>query len=267
VQEQALYWVDCLTRELFRWVQATKELTQWPLTGIPGSFAFCADGRLLFAYRNGLTFFDPATGQFSAIPVDKVDFSVERFNDGKCDARGRFWVGTMDKELKRTVGSLYRVDAGVGFCRMDDSFLTLSNGITWSPDGSTMYLCDSRPGKILRYDYDLESGTIKNRQVFIDYTERVGRPDGCTTDAEGGIWVAEFDAGQIARFDPNGHCERVIELPVSRPTSVAFGGNNLDMLFITSMRHGVDIAEEPSAGDVFVADPGVNGMAPTPFVL
>lgn len=263
--EQALYWVDCLGRELFRWREATGEVTRWPLAGAPGSFAFGADGRILIAYRNGLVFLDPATGATAPIAVDGVDFATERFNDGKCDTHGRFWVGTMDRELRRPVGSLYRIGSDLVVRRIDASFLTLSNGIAWSPDGKVMYLCDSRPGRILRYDFDPASGDVGNRQVFVDYTDRKGRPDGCAVDVEGGLWVAEFDGGQVVRYDPAGRCDRRIEMPVARPTSVAFGGASLDALFITSMRQGVDVAEQPAAGDVFVAYPGIGGIAAASF--
>lgn len=265
VAEQALYWIDCLGRELLRWRESTGEVTRWPLAGAPGSFVFGTDGRILIAYRNGLAFLDPETGATVPIAVDGVDFATERFNDGKCDAHGRFWVGTMDRELQRPLGSLYRIDPDLVVRRIDNSFLTLSNGIAWSPDGKVMYLCDSRPGRILRYDFDPDSGEVGNRQVFVDYSNRTGRPDGCAVDVEGGLWVADFDGSQVVRYDPAGRCDHRIEMPVARPTSVAFGGASLDALFITSMRHGVDLAEQPAAGNVFVAYPGIGGIAATSF--
>jgi len=265
--EGALYWVDCISRELLRHVPGTEELMRWSLRDAPGSFAFCQDGRILLAHRRGLAFFDPATGLETPLTAKGVDFAVERFNDGKCDAHGRFWVGSMDRQLKRPIGSLYRFDRRLNLERVDSAFMTLSNGIAWSPDGRVMYVCDSRPGAVLSYDFEPQSGTVSNRRVFIDYIGRPGRPDGCTVDAEGGLWVAEFDGSRVSRHDPDGKCEREILLPVTRPTSVAFGGTQLTTLFITSMRNGLDLLSQPLAGGLFAIDPGVKGMSSPLFSI
>lgn len=264
-EEGALYWVDCVRRELLRNVAGERDIKRWGLQRQPGSFAFCAASQLLLASRTGIGIFDLATGQESNIEAGQFDASKERFNDGKCDARGRFWTGTMDRTLSKPVGSLYCVDSDLRVGRVDAEFLTLSNGIAWSPDSSTMYLCDSRPGAVLRYDFDLDSGTVSGRRVFIDFAAQPGRPDGCTVDAEGGLWVAEIGAGRVARYDPSGRLERVVALPVSRPTSVAFGGDRLDTLYITSMVHGPTREQEPLAGALFVADAGVRGLASAQF--
>lgn len=262
----ALYWVDCLARELLRATPTGRAIERWPLTGQPGCIVPRSDGRLLVAYRNGLGLFDPATGESSALTVCGVDFSRERFNDGKCDPRGRFWVGTMDRELRQPVAAVYRLEPGsdagnAGFERSAISGLTLSNGIAWSPDGSTMYVCDSRPGALLRYDYDPGSAAPSGRRVLVDFAQGPGRPDGCAMDAEGGLWVAEFNAGRVGRYDERGRLDGIVELPVSRPTSVAFGGEAMQTLYITSMREGTDPAREPLAGCVFAVEPGVRGLA------
>jgi sugar lactone lactonase YvrE len=265
--EGALYWVDCVRRELLRNVPGEPEIKRWSLQRQPGSFAFCATSRLLLASRTGLGIFDLATGRESNIEAGQFDASKERFNDGKCDARGRFWTGTMDRALSQPVGSLYCVGSELTVSRVDAKFLTLSNGMAWSPDSSAMYLCDSRPGAVLRYDFDLDSGTLSNRRVFIDFSGQPGRPDGCTVDIEGGLWVAEIGAGRVARYDPSGRLERAVTLPISHPTSVAFGGARLDTLYITSMVHGSAQEQEPLAGALFVADPGVSGFPASQFSL
>jgi sugar lactone lactonase YvrE len=259
-EEGALYWVDCVRRELLRNVPGEPDFKRWGLQRQPGSFAFCTDSRLLLASRTGMGIFDLATGLESDIKTGQFDPSKERFNDGKCDARGRFWTGTMDRALSQPVGSLYCVDPDLAVRRVDSEFMTLSNGIAWSPDSSTMYLCDSRPGAVWRYDFDLDHGTVRNRRVFIDFSGQAGRPDGCAMDSEGGLWVAEIGAGRVARYDPSGQLERIVTVPVSRPTSVAFGGVRLDTLYITSMVHQPTREQEPLAGALFVADPGVNGF-------
>jgi len=263
--EQALYWLDCMSRELLRHVPGQEDVRRWALRGTPGSFAFCSDVKLLIAYRNGLAFLDPASGDETPVAAPGPDFSLERFNDGKCDSRGRFWVGTMDRELKTTVGSLYRIGPDLRPHRADLGAFTLSNGIAWSPDERVLYACDSRPGRILAYAFDAEGGTLGERRVFIDYAGRSGRPDGCTIDAEGGLWVAEYDGARVSRYDPDGRCQQMIPLPVPRPTSVTFGGPDLATLFITSMRHGVDTQAHPQAGGVFAVEPGVRGLPASAF--
>jgi len=262
----ALYWVDCLARELLRATPTGRVIERWPLSGQPGCVVPRHDGRLLIAYRNGLGLFDPVTAELSSLTVSGVDFARERFNDGKCDPEGRFWVGTMDRELRNPVATVYRLkpgsDAGrAEFERSAIGGLTLSNGIAWSPDGRAMYVCDSRPGALLRFDYDPCAGKPSGRRVLVDFADSPGRPDGCAMDAEGGLWVAEFNAGRVGRYDVQGRLDVVIDLPVSRPTSVAFGGSALQTLFITSMREGTDPAREPLAGCVFAAEPGVRGLA------
>jgi sugar lactone lactonase YvrE len=172
----------------------------------------------------------------------------------------------MDRELQNPVGAVYRLkdDSAKDGAEMERSTidnLTLSNGIAWSPDGRAMYVCDSRPGAVLRYEYEPKTGLPSGRRVLIDYAQGPGRPDGCTTDIEGGLWVAEFGAGRVSRYDVEGRLERVVELPVSRPTSVAFGGETMQTLFITTMREGTDATSEALAGCVFVADPDVRGLA------
>ncbi|WP_295518830.1 SMP-30/gluconolactonase/LRE family protein [Limnohabitans sp. Rim8] len=265
--EQALYWLDCMSRELLRHVPGQEVVQRWTLRGTPGSFAFCSDGTLLIVYRNGLAFLDLATGSETPIAARGPDFGLERFNDGKCDSRGRFWVGTMDRELKATVGSLYRIGSDLLPYCADRGAFTLSNGIAWSPDECVLYACDSRPGRIFAYAFEPETGTLGERRVFIDYAGRSGRPDGCTIDAEGGLWVAEYDGARVSRYDSDGRCRQVIPLPIPRPTSVTFGGPGLATLFITSMRHGVDTQAHPDAGGVFAVKPGVCGLPASTFVL
>lgn len=260
-----LYWVDCLSRELLRAAPAGSGIERWPLPGLPGCIVARREGGLLIGYRNGLGRFDPATGAQTKLDCSGIDFARERLNDGKCDPEGRFWVGTMDRELRRPVAAVYRLQPGLhgdglALERSAIQGLTLSNGLAWSPDGSSMYVCDSRPGAVLRYDYDLHTGRPEGRQLLVDYAGGHARPDGCAMDAEGGLWVAEFGAGRVSRYDARGRLDARVELPVSRPTSVTFGGDSMQTLFITSMREGTDALREPLAGCVFAARPGVRGL-------
>ncbi len=233
----------------------------------PGSVALRASGGLLLANRQGLAFFDPATSTLEDAGAPGIDFAREVFNDGKCDSRGRFWVGTMHRDVTEPVGALYRVDTDLHITRMADG-ITLSNGIAWSPDERVLYHCDSRPGRVWAYDYDIGTGGIANRRLHIDFAGREGRPDGCTVDGEGGLWIAEIGAGQVTRFDPAGRETLAVPLPVSKPTSVTFGGPGLRTLFVTSMRYGLSeeaLMREPLAGGVFAVDAGIGGLPAAQF--
>jgi L-arabinonolactonase len=228
------------------------------LPEIPGSIALREDGGLLVAYRRRLAVRDHAGTETDIALPESWDRARERFNDGACDPGGRFWVGTMDRQLQDTVGALYRVDPDLTVHRIDAGF-GLSNGIAWSPDGSTMYFCDSRPAVIYAYDFDVATGQAENRRVLVEFTPAMGMPDGCATDAGGYLWVAAPDAGQLMRFDAAGRLERKVDTQAAKPTSVAFGGSDLRTLFVTSMvpRDG---AAGPADGGLFAMQAPAGGV-------
>lgn len=265
-EDAALWSFDVIERKIFRHCTTTGVTHIYDSPGIPASMARRAAGDFLIAYRNGLAVLAPASGREERIEV-AVDFSRERFNDGRCDRRGRFFVGTMDKGVNRPVGGLWRLDPDRSLTRLADG-MTLSNGIAWSPDDRTLYHCDSRPGLVYAYDYDIETGAVANRRLHIDMSDGRGHPDGCTMDAEGCLWIAEVGASAVGRYDPSGRRMGGISLPASRITSVIFGGAALDRLYITSMYFKLtpeQQAAEPLAGRIFVADPGVRGLPEVPF--
>lgn len=258
VRERRLYWVDCIGRTLFGLDPVSMQRRDWRLSGNPGSLALRADGSLLIAFRTGLALFDPESGTETPLSNGPVDFATERFNDGKVDRKGRFWAGTLARNFTDPVGSLWRLGPDRRPVRMDQGFVA-SNGIAWSPANDRMYFCDSRPGTVYVYDFDLEAGTVSDRRVFLDMTTLAGRPDGCTVDAEGHLWVAEVDGGRVGRYAPDGRLDTALELPVKRPSSVAFGGADLDTLFVTSIRRD-SLEDEPLGGALFWARPGVRGL-------
>lgn len=212
-------------------------------------------------FRKGI-----ATMQSPDSPVEWMDLPSDlhpdgRFNDGKCDALGRFWVGTMDKNVTEPIGELYRFDLQLKPTKMDNGF-TISNGISWSPDNKTMYFADSPARKIYAYDFDLAQGAIANRRVFAAFDETPGRPDGCTVDSEGFIWSARVRGGRIDRYDPAGKIERSIVMPVSRPTSLVFGGPSMETLFVTTSTLTLtteDLTKQPYAGAIFAIETGIKG--------
>jgi sugar lactone lactonase YvrE len=178
-------------------------------------------------------------------------------------------MGTMhvDMSLNRAAGALYRLDHR-GLQQQLDR-LIVPNGLAWSPDGRTMYLSDSHPTvqTVWAFDYDVQEGRPTNRRVFIDMNRYPGRPDGAAVDADGCYWICGNDAGMVHRFTPEGRLDRSIELPVRKPAMCAFGGSNLDTLFVTSIRpdHPSVATEQPLAGSVFSFNPGVKGIAEQSF--
>jgi sugar lactone lactonase YvrE len=166
----------------------------------------------------------------------------------------------LDMAAGARVGALYRYDGQLQE-RLDD--LIVPNGLAFSPDGRIMYLSDSHPTvqAVWAFDYDTDSGTPHNRRLFIDMTRHPGRPDGAAVDVDGCYWICGNDAGLVHRFTPDGRLDRSLAVPVQKPAMCAFGGPQLDTLFVTSIRPAGDVSEQPLAGGVFALSPGVRGMA------
>ena len=264
--EKALYWVDLDNRTIWRHDTVRNETRSYKTSGIPTALALRQSGGLLVALRNGFAFLDTQTGEERRIET-KVDFSQERFNDGKCDRRGRFFVGSLDKAWKEPIGGLWRLDPDLSLHRVDEGIL-LGNGIAFGADDKTMYFADSRPGYVYAYDYDIETGSPSNRRLHLDFHGKEAHPDGCTVDAEGCLWIAEMGTGSVGRYAADGRRLSGIELPTTRVTSVSFGGPDYRTLFITSMRYGLDeaqLAAQPDAGRTFYARVDVTGMPETKF--
>lgn len=264
-----LYWVDIVGREFHVFTPSDGTNITYPCPDIVTSVSPRAAGGVLLTLRRSFVFFDPATGVFETAAEVEPDQPGNRFNDGKTDRRGRHWAGTMgDVNWNHPVGSLYRFGADLQPVRVAGN-VCCSNGIAWSPDDRTMYFCESFAHIIHAYDFDAVSGAIENRRTFAAVAPETGAfPDGITVDAEGGVWCGQPVFGRLVRYDPAGRIERIIELPVSRGTSVMFGGPDLSTLYITTMRTTLDewqLAEEPLAGSLLAIEPGMKGIAETPF--
>lgn len=260
-RERLLWWIDISSPSLWRFDPGTARVDHWPLPKPPGSFALREGGGFLFAFRTGLATLDAPGGELAWLDVPALAPGDERFNDGKVDRAGRFWTGTLDRRLGSAIGGLYRVEAGFRVTAMDRGF-TISNGIGWSPDNRTMYFTDTPARRIYRYDFDLASGAIANRRVFVEVGAGHGGPDGMTVDAEGFVWSAQFDRWTIHRYAPDGRLDRAVRMPVQRPTTCMFGGPDLATLYVTSARldlAGDALAAQPQAGGVFALDVGVRG--------
>jgi sugar lactone lactonase YvrE len=230
-----------------------------------GTIVRRASGGCLLALENGFAAFDPDTGELDFLVDPEADLPDNRFNDGKCDPAGRFWAGTMSLSHKPRplTGSLYSLDAE-GRVQTHLTGIGVSNGIVWTSDASTMYYIDTVTRCVDAFDFDNQKGEISNRRSIVNVPDELGSPDGMAIDAEDKIWVAFYGGWCVARFDPaTGKMVAQIKMPVSNVTACAFGGPDLDLLYITTARQGLDeaaLAEQPQAGDLFAAQPGVPGV-------
>jgi len=251
-EEGLLYWVSIEEGLFFRYDPASGRQERFDVGEPVSVLAFREKGGLIMGVRDGLATWDFATEAFTVIASPEAGKEGARFNDGAVDPAGRFWAGTMTHT--GATSSLYRLDPDGSVHTMEKG-LGISNGIGWSLDGSTMYLTDSPRYVIYAYDFDMQSGSISNKRVFVQNSEPEGQPDGLTVDSEGYIWSAHWGGYSVLRYDPSGQLERKVELPVSQVTACIFGGPDLTDLYITSAWSGLSPeqrAKEPLAGDLFV---------------
>ena len=264
----ALYWVDIDERKIFRFYPSTEKLESFDVSTRVTALAMRASGGFITATDQGLAYWDAQTRELSFISDPEADKPSVRFNDGAVDRQGRFWAGSMNEvDFATPDGSLYRLDPDGSIHTMEVE-TTVSNGIGWSPDNATMYFTDSMRQVILVYDYDSATGAISNRRPFAQVSEEGVLPDGLTVDSEGFVWSAQWGGGNVTRYDPNGAVDRVIRLPAQQITCPAFGGENLDELYITSAWTGLSQEErekQPLAGALFRIKVGVKGLAEPKF--
>jgi len=264
----SLWWVDIKRAKLYRLLPGTRAVDNWDLPYPATAVAMMGDQRaLLLACPGALMRFDVETGKISELAPFEVEQPGNRPNDGKCDPAGRFWLGSMDDGEERTSGALYRIGANFKAERVLDN-LSIPNTLAWSPDRSTFYFADSSDQTIWAFDYDIDSGGLENRRVFISLKGTDAFPDGSTIDAEGYLWNAQWNGWRVVRYAPDGTTDRIIEMPVACPTSCMFGGKNLETLYVTSARKGQSddaLTGQPHAGALFAFRPGVTGLPETAF--
>jgi len=257
------YWTDIEGARLWRYDPRDGRSTFWPMPERLASFALCADPHyLLLGLASRLAFFDLATGDIEPI-VDVEPGMNTRVNDGRCDRQGRFVFGTKDEAAPvRPIGGFYRLNHDLTLERLPLPAPAISNSIAFSPDGATMYYCDSPTREIRTCDYGAD-GSVRNDRLFVKLADPTGEPDGSTVDTEGGLWNAHWGGGRVVRYAPDGRETERVLVPTAQPSCVALGGARLGTLYVTSARVGLDAAalrEDSRAGAVFVATPARRGV-------
>ncbi|MDS1137663.1 SMP-30/gluconolactonase/LRE family protein [Nitratireductor indicus] len=266
-EARRLYWVDILHPAVYRFDPQTGVNEVCNTGKLVSAVIPATDGAMLVASQDGLEWLDFERQQMRPFVHPEAEIRENRLNDAKVGPGGAIWVGSMRMDASRPTGSLYRVTRDGEAARLETG-LTVSNGLGWSPDGRIFYFVDTVPGVIYAYDANPGEGNLENRRVFARIAEDDGRPDGLTVDSEGYVWCAIWDGWRINRYRPDGKLDRTIDLPVPRPTSVTFGGDDLATLFITTARTRLPastLAEAPLSGGVFACRPGASGLPVPPF--
>jgi sugar lactone lactonase YvrE len=263
-RERVLYWVDITGQKIHRFHPASGGNDTFHLPQPVTCVALRRRGGLLATLRKDFAFFDPGTEELRVLDRVEDDKPDNRFNGGKCDRQGRFWAGTMNSShWDAPSGSLYRLDTDMRVSR-EQTGCVCANGLDWSPDGRVLYFTESFAYGIFAYDFDAATGQIANRRRFASVDKGSGAfPDGLTVDAEGGVWSVHNAVGQVVRYTPAGKIDRVVQLPVPRPCGCAFGGEKLDVLYVTTARETMtagQIAKAPLSGALFAVTPGIRGL-------
>jgi L-arabinonolactonase len=268
---QCVWWTDIMGCTLWRHSPATGITLSWLMPERLASFALTStDDVLLLGLASRLAYFDCSSGSFTAICTVEPELPSTRVNDGRCDRQGRFVFGTCNEALGQApIGSFYRLNADLSLERLALGPVSISNSICFSPDGHTMYYCDSLTKTIRCCTYGPSGGAVSDDKLFADLQREPGVPDGSLVDADGYLWNAQWGGARVVRYAPDGNVDRVLPLPVSQPSCVAFGGAGLNELYISSARVSMSadaLAQEPQAGGLFhYSLPGAAGLPESRF--
>jgi L-arabinonolactonase len=264
VEEQALYWVNCeQAPELHRWAYSNRKHDHWTMPARVGGVVLRAKEQLAIVLADGIYNFNPTDGSLSLRMRSPLPEHV-KLHECQCDRQGRLWVGSYDHHFTPAT----RDAKGGSFFRLDTERLTpvipdisVANGLAFSPNGNVMYATDSPTRVIEAFDLDPVTGDLSNRRPFLRLPDGEGFADGATVDAEGGYWLATVGVGALRRYRPDGALDRVVSLPFSNPTKPAFGGPDLDVLFVTSTKLKLGVQQGEGNGGLYALKPGVQGLA------
>ena len=265
---RTISWIDILKPAFHRYDPATGKVTSFTPPEKLGAYALTNSERLLTGGRGGIALWDPSTQVLERLSTPEDDRPDNILNDGRTDPRGRFLIASMDKMLAGPKGRLWQVEQGKGTRLLQDEDIMLPNALCWSPDGTTFYMGDSKTNLIYAYDYDPGTGDISNRRVFADTSGLPGDVDGASIDAQGFLWNARFGGGCLIRFTPDGSVDQTVDMPVSQPTHITFGGTDLKTMYITTARFRLkpeQLEAEPMAGALLAMDCDVAGLPENRF--
>jgi sugar lactone lactonase YvrE len=255
-ENNRILWLDIIPGEIHQYNINQNTHKIYKLGEMIGAVALRENSGLIGALQNGFAFIDLDEELMQHI-LNPEEGLPNRFNDGKCDAAGRFWAGTMAITEEANKGNLYVLETNLSVKKKIEN-VSISNGIAWNADSSIMYYIDTPTNYVFAFDYNLEEGSITNQKVVVDLTHEVGYADGMTMDEEGMLWIAFFGGWRVGRYDPHtGKFLQQIDLPVSNVTSCTFGGGDLNDLYITTASKGLseeDLQKQPDAGKLFVVE-------------
>ncbi|MBD8528891.1 SMP-30/gluconolactonase/LRE family protein [Massilia sp. CFBP 13647] len=266
--ESALYWVDINGLTVNRVHPASGKFTSWKMGSEPSAIAVDGNNNLVVATRKGFIRLNTTSGEITDICPAPYDTAITRFNDGRVDPQGRFWVGTMYEPRDKPAAEMYVLERDQLRLAWSGG-MTNSNGLAWAPDGATMFHADTTSHRIDRYDFDAAGGTVANGRNLVTFsTDKTsadygGRPDGAAVDADGNYWIAMFEGGRLLKLSPTGELLREVQLPLRCPTAVVFGGSDLRTLYVTSASHGrsaEELARYPLTGKVLCIKLDVAGL-------
>jgi len=266
-QDGCVWWSDIEGRHIWSFDPATGKSQSYPTSDRVCCFAPRRSGGLIIAFADRISLFDLDGGEEEKIADFEPSNPNTRTNDGRTDRQGRFVVGGMNEGTGKADSTVIRIDQDLSVTEII-SGVSCANSTCFSPDGQTMFFADTPDQEILAYDYDTSTGTVSNKRIHCSFSEEPGMPDGSCVDATGGVWNAEWEGRRVVRVSPDGEIDQIIDVPVWKPTCCAFGGPDLDTLFITTSRLMSDehvLANEPESGGLFAIKPGVRGVLDTPF--
>ncbi|TLS30257.1 hypothetical protein PpBr36_03232 [Pyricularia pennisetigena] len=291
--DSTLHWVDCLAEppnlQILKVDPVTGDAVDGTHRVIPLQdsvtvhfFRKGKPGSYICAYYQGVAFMDEATGKLDVVKeiIPTQDRSIRRFNDGGVDARGRFWLAEIDvkamamgpnkvpEDYGAPIGRLWRYDPDGSLHKMDDGFVC-GNGLAWSPDSKTMYVNDSTAMIVYRYDFDVKTGAITNKHIFIDRRDSYGEPDGMVVDTEGNLWIAVWASSRVMVFSPEGRHMKDIVFSARNMACTTWGGKDLNILFIASARDRLKLGRKDDEGGhmfKYIAPPGTKGTAKYEFL-
>ncbi|MDZ7601795.1 MAG: SMP-30/gluconolactonase/LRE family protein [Hoeflea sp.] len=262
-----VWWTDIEGRAMWSFDPVTGISARHGMSERVCCFAPRAAGGLIVAYANRVVLLDPAAAKETLVTLFEPDNPETRLNDGRTDRAGRLIVGGMNEVSGKANSSVLCIDVDLSVRTLLEG-VSCANSTCFSPDGATMFFADTPDRAIVAFDYDIDTAEVSNRRLHASFRNEPGLPDGSCVDAEGGVWNAEWEGRRVVRIAPDGKIDRIIEVPVWKPTCCAFGGPDLDTLFITTSRLMSDdgvLENEPDSGGLFAVKPGNRGVIDTPF--